>query len=158
MSPLRQQDAENERNLTVDFRQKHMDDAARHVAFLIDMSDSIHNIEVKERLRVLANRINDLKDTQVLFDSGERELDQLYDRYLPYLQTIILNYQKLEGSWNFEEIQRVRGMLMHSTEQLMDSIQEIKRILPQDEMSMASAEKKAIEAKKQLEEKYGKTN
>ncbi len=142
--------------MIMDFRQKHMDDASRYVAFLNDMSDSIHNIEVKERLRVLANRINDLKDTQVLFDSGERELDQLYDRYLPYLQTIILNYQKLEGSWNFDEIQRVRGMLMHSTQQLMESIQEIKKILPQDEMSMANAEKKAMEAKKQLEDKYGK--
>ncbi len=153
---MRQQDAEDERDLIMDFRQKHMDDASRYVAFLNDMSDSIHNIEVKERLRVLANRINDLKDTQVLFDSGERELDQLYDRYLPYLQTIILNYQKLEGSWNFDEIQRVRGMLMHSTQQLMESIQEIKKILPQDEMSMANAEKKAMEAKKQLEDKYGK--
>ena len=142
--------------MIMDFRQKHMDDASHYVAFLNDMSDSIHNIEVKERLRVLANRINDLKDTQVLFDSGERELDQLYDRYLPYLQTIILNYQKLEGSWNFDEIQRVRGMLMHSTQQLMESIQEIKKILPQDEMSMANAEKKAMEAKKQLEDKYGK--
>ena len=142
--------------MIMDFRQKHMDDASRYVAFLNDMSDSIHNIEVKERLRVLANRINDLKDTQVLFDSGERELDQLYDRYLPYLQTIILNYQKLEGSWNFDEIQRVRGMLMHSTQQLMESIQEIKKILPQDEMSMANAEKKAMGAKKQLEDKYGK--
>ena len=142
--------------MIMDFRQKHMDDASRYVAFLNDMSDSIHNIEVKERLRVLANRINDLKDTQVLFDSGERELDQLYDRYLPYLQTIILNYQKLEGSWNFDEIKRVRGMLMHSTQQLMESIQEIKKILPQDEMSMANAEKKAMEAKKQLEDKYGK--
>ena len=140
----------------MDFRQKHMDDASHYVAFLNDMSDSIHNIEVKERLRVLANRINDLKDTQVLFDSGERELDQLYDRYLPYLQTIILNYQKLEGSWNFDEIKRVRGMLMHSTQQLMESIQEIKKILPQDEMSMANAEKKAMGAKKQLEDKYGK--
>lgn len=153
---MRQQDAEDERDLIMDFRQKHMDDASRYVAFLNDMSDSIHNIEVKERLRVLANRINDLKDTQVLFDSGERELDQLYDRYLPYLQTIILNYQKLEGSWNFDEIQRVRRMLMHSTQQLMESIQEIKKILPQDEMSMANAEKKAMEAKKQLEDKYGK--
>ena len=142
--------------MIMDFRQKHMDDASRYVAFLNDMSDGIHNIEVKERLRVLANRINDLKDTQVLFDSGERELDQLYDRYLPYLQTIILNYQKLEGSWNFDEIKRVRGMLMHSTQQLMESIQEIKKILPQDEMSMANAEKKAMEAKKQLEDKYGK--
>ena len=142
--------------MIMDFRQKHMDDASRYVAFLNDMSDSIHNIEVKERLRVLANRINDLKDTQVLFDSGERELDQLYDRYLPYLQTIILNYQKLEGSWNFDEIKRVRGMLMHSTQQLMESIQEIKKILPQDEMSMANAEKKAMGAKKQLEDKYGK--
>ncbi len=142
--------------MIMDFRQKHMDDASHYVAFLNDMSDSIHNIEVKERLRVLANRINDLKDTQVLFDSGERELDQLYDRYLPYLQTIILNYQKLEGSWNFDEIQRVRGMLMHSTQQLMESIQEIKKILPQDEMSMANAEKKAMGAKKQLEDKYGK--
>ena len=142
--------------MIMDFRQKHMDDASHYVAFLNDMSDSIHNIEVKERLRVLANRINDLKDTQVLFDSGERELDQLYDRYLPYLQTIILNYQKLEGSWNFDEIQRVRGMLMHSTQQLMESIQEIKKILPQDEMSMANEEKKAMEAKKQLEDKYGK--
>ena len=142
--------------MIMDFRQKHMDDASHYVAFLNDMSDSIHNIEVKERLRVLANRINDLKDTQVLFDSGERELDQLYDRYLPYLQTIILNYQKLEGSWNFDEIQRVRGMLMHSTQQLMESIQEIKKILPQDEMSKANAEKKAMESKKQLEDKYGK--
>ncbi len=142
--------------MIMDFRQKHMDDASHYVAFLNDMSDSIHNIEVKERLRVLANRINDLKDTQVLFDSGERELDQLYDRYLPYLQTIILNYQKLEGSWNFDEIKRVRGMLMHSTQQLMESIQEIKKILPQDEMSMANAEKKAMGAKKQLEDKYGK--
>ena len=142
--------------MIIDFRQKHMDDASHYVAFLNDMSDSIHNIEVKERLRVLANRINDLKDTQVLFDSGERELDQLYDRYLPYLQTIILNYQKLEGSWNFDEIKRVRGMLMHSTQQLMESIQEIKKILPQDEMSMANAEKKAMGAKKQLEDKYGK--
>ena len=132
----------------------HMKQAAEYIYYLEDAKEKIYDKEIREKLEVLLRQFRDLRDLQYWFDSGERELDRLYDRYLPYLNTIMENYMKLETSWNFNELPKVKAKLMKILPQFTDTMRIIMEILPEDEMADARADAKAKQAKEELDRQY----
>ena len=97
-------------------------------------------------------RCDDLRDVQYLFDSGEKELIRLYERYMPYLLDILHQYQALEESGNYEAIQKSRTQLEKTLETMNDTIRTVSKILPQDEIDEANARARAEELRRLLEE------
>ena len=96
--------------------------------------------------------LRDLRDTQYLFDSGEKELIRLYDRYLPYFLTILDNYISLQESGNYEAISSNTERLITTVSEMVSAIRAVIRILPQDEIDEANARAKAEELRAMLEE------
>jgi len=137
-------------------KQKHMDQASDAIIYLNNATEKIYSISIKEKLATLKRKLQDLRDLQYWFDSGEKELDRLYNRYIPYLKTIIENYIKLETSWNHDELERVRNKLLHTLDEFIDTIRVISEILPQDEIDNANAEAKAKKAKEELDMRFRK--
>ena len=137
-----------------DRKELHMKQAASYIVYFEEAKDRIHDADVENGINELLRKLRDLRDLQYWFDSGEKELDRFYDRYLPYLNTIVENYIKLESSWNFEEIQKIRVRLTDALKQFAEITAAIMKILPEDEISEASAEAKARKAKQELDEAY----
>jgi hypothetical protein len=122
-------------------RQEHLDKAAKTLTEIYRHMESIRSASVLNKLEMLVNRIKDLRDVQYLFDSGEYELDRLYDRYLPYMLLVIGNYAEIEETGHDpEEVERVRKKLLRAIDTMNDAILNIRDILPQDEISSAKAE------------------
>lgn len=139
-------------------KQDHMnkDKASDAVVYLNNATEKIYSISIREKLEILKRKIQDLRDLQYWFDSGEKELDRLYNRYIPYLKTIIENYIKLETSWNHDELEHTRSKLLHTLDEFSDTIRVISEILPQDEIDNANAEAKAKKAKEELDMRFRK--
>lgn len=138
-------------------KEQHLQQARDILKDFYEYYDHIRNPEVKQKLEYLIGSIKDLRDTQYLFDSGEKDLDRLYDRILPYLKLVIGNYIELEDSWNTEEIANTRPRLLKAIDQVSESVDLIRKSLPDDEVTMAKAEAQAKKAKQKLDDKYGKT-
>ena len=120
------------------------------------MSETNDNIEIK-RQEHLDKAAKTLRDVQYLFDSGEYELDRLYDRYLPYLLLVIGNYAEIEETGHDpSEVQKVREKLLKALDTLIDVILNIRDILPQDEISKARAESGAKKKKEELDQMFPK--
>lgn len=132
----------------------HMRQAGEYISHLEETREKVYDADVKEQLAVLIRQFRDLRDLQYWFDSGERELDRLYERYLPYLNTILDSYLKLEASWNFTELPKVKEKLMKILPEFADTMRIIMEILPEDEMADARAEVKAKEAREKLDRQY----
>lgn len=152
---------ENGRSFRYDYfmdkrKDLHMKQAASYISYFEEAKDRIHDAEIENGINELLRKLRDLRDLQYWFDSGEKELDRFYERYLPYLNTIVENYIKLEGSWNFDELPRIRGKLAEALRQFADMITTIMKILPEDEISEASAEAKAKKAKQELDEAFNR--
>ena len=64
------------------------------------------------------------------------------------------NYMKLETSWNFNELPKVKAKLMKILPQFTDTMRIIMEILPEDEMADARADAKAKQAKEELDRQY----
>ena len=139
---------------TEEKKELHMKQAGGYISYLEETKEKIYDRKMKEELSLLIRQLRDLRDLQYWFDSGERELDRLYDRYMPYLNTILENYLKLEGSWNFTELEKVRGQLAKILPEFRDTMRVIMEILPEDEMADARAEVKAKEAKEKLDQQF----
>ena len=139
---------------TEEKKELHMKQAGGYISYLEETKEKIYDKKMKEELSLLIRQLRDLRDLQYWFDSGERELDRLYDRYMPYLNTILENYLKLEGSWNFTELEKVRGQLAKILPEFRDTMRVIMEILPEDEMADARAEAKAKEAKEELDQQF----
>ncbi len=139
---------------TEEKKELHMKQAGGYISYLEETKEKIYDKKMKEELSLLIRQLRDLRDLQYWFDSGERELDRLYDRYMPYLNTILENYLKLEGSWNFTELEKVRGQLAKILPEFRDTMRVIMEILPEDEMADARAEVKAKEAKEKLDQQF----
>lgn len=135
-------------------KELHMKQAGGYISYLEETKEKIYDKNMKEELSLLIRQLRDLRDLQYWFDSGERELDRLYDRYMPYLNTILENYLKLEGSWNFKELEKVRTQLAKILPEFRDTMRVIMEILPEDEMADARAEVKAKEAKEKLDQQF----
>ena len=135
-----------------DKKQKHLDQAADILKQLYKHMDNIRSAAVIRKLEQLIDRIKDLRDTQYLFDSGEYELDRLYERYLPYMLAVIGNYADIEETGHDpEEVERVRKKLIKGIDTMIDAIPNIRDILPQDEISSARAEAEAKKRKEELD-------
>jgi tyrosyl-tRNA synthetase len=132
----------------------HMKQAGEYISYLVETKDKIYDAAVKEKLENVIRKFQDLRDTQYWFDSGERELDKFYDRYVPFLNMIMENYLKLETSWNFNELNKVKEKLLKTFDEFIDTMNIIQSILPEDEISDAKAEVKAREAKAELEKRF----
>ncbi|MBE6127715.1 MAG: hypothetical protein E7185_00415 [Erysipelotrichaceae bacterium] len=132
----------------------HMKQAAEYIIYLEETKEKIYDKNLQEQLAVLIRQLRDLRDLQYWFDSGERELDRLYDRYMPYLNTILENYMKLETSWNNKELEKVKKQLTKILPEFTETMRVITQLLPEDEMTDARAEVKAREAKEKLDRQY----
>ena len=131
-----------------------MKQAAEYIIYLEETKEKIYDKNLQEQLAVLIRQLRDLRDLQYWFDSGERELDRLYDRYMPYLNTILENYMKLETSWNNKELEKVKKQLTKILPEFTETMRVITQLLPEDEMADARAEVKAREAKEKLDRQY----
>ena len=131
-----------------------MKQAAEYIIYLEETKEKIYDKNLQEQLTVLIRQLRDLRDLQYWFDSGERELDRLYDRYMPYLNTILENYMKLETSWNNKELEKVKKQLTKILPEFTETMRVIAQLLPEDEMADARAEAKAKAAKEQLDRQY----
>ena len=116
------------------------------------MKASIRSESIRSLLSETRRAVEELRDAQYLFDSGEKELIRLYERYLPYLLDILKQYQALEVSGNYEAIQKSRTQLEKTLAQMNDTIKTVTKILPQDEIDEANARAKAEELRRLLEE------
>ena len=119
---------------------------------LEDMKASIRSESIRSLLSETRRAVEELRDAQYLFDSGEKELIRLYERYLPYLLDILKQYQALEVSGNYEAILKSRSQLEKTLAQMNDTIKTVTKILPQDEIDEANARAKAEELRRLLEE------
>ena len=119
---------------------------------LEDMKASIRSESIRSLLSETRRAVEELRDAQYLFDSGEKELIRLYERYLPYLLDILKQYQALEVSGNYEAILKSRTQLEKTLVQMNDTIKTVTKILPQDEIDEAHARAKAEELRRLLEE------
>lgn len=136
-------------------KEEHLEKARKTLIELYRRMEKIRSAKVIEKLEMLINRIRDLRDVQYLFDSGEYELDRLYDRYLPYLLLVIGNYAEIEETGHDpQEVERVRAKLLKAIDTLMDAILNIRDILPQDEISGAKAEAEAKKKKEELDQMF----
>ena len=109
---------------------------------------------VRSLLKETASAIGNLRDAQYLFDSGEKELLRLYERYLPYLMEIVSEYTRLEESGNYDALMKNREKLMKTIRAMNDTVRSITKLLPQDEIDEANARQKAEELRRQLEEQH----
>ena len=119
---------------------------------LEDMKASIRSESIRSLLSETRRAVEELRDAQYLFDSGEKELIRLYERYLPYLLDILKQYQALEVSGNYEAILKSRSQLEKTLAQMNDTIKTVTKILPQDEIDEANARGKAEELRRLFEE------
>ena len=134
----------------------HMKQAASYITYFQDARDKIYDADIRQKMEDMIRVLRDLRDLQYWFDSGEKELDRFYDRYLPFLNMIIENYLKLETSWNFNELKKVKEKLLRTLDQVIDVTKQVMTILPMDEISDANAEIKAKQAKEELDRKFSK--
>ncbi len=122
---------------------------------LDQISASISSEKIRSLLAETRRNLENLRDVQYLFDSGEKELIRLYERYMPYLLDILHQYQALEESGNYEAIQKSRTQLEKTLETMNDTIRTVSKILPQDEIDEANARARAEELRRLLEEQRG---
>ncbi|MBR2769872.1 MAG: hypothetical protein IKD68_13140 [Solobacterium sp.] len=127
----------------MDAKDARMESASRYIASLVRYAEKVRSKEVQEKLNVIQRSLRELRDTQVLFDSGEKKLIRLYEKYLPYFFEILDQYAVLEQSGNYDAIVRNRAQLLAMTERLDQAINSIRIILPQDEIDEANARARA---------------
>ena len=138
-----------------DKKEDHLEKARKTLIGLYKQMENIRSASVIRKIEQLIDRIKDLRDVQYIFDSGEYELDRLYDRYLPYVMLVIGNYADIEETGHDpEEVERVRAKLIKVIDTLNDAILTIRDILPQDEISNAKAEAAAKKKKEELDQMF----
>ncbi len=138
--------------LYMDDKEKRIVTASQYLAKLKNYSDKVTSQEVRTKLEEVSRNLRDLRDTQVLFDSGEKELIRLYDRYIPYLFEILDQYLVIEESANYDAIVRNRKQLMATLGYMNDAIISVREILPQDEIDEANARARAEKLRQALDE------
>lgn len=115
-------------------------------------AERIRSEEVKQALLEVSHSLGNLRDAQYLFDSGEKELIRLYERYMPYFIDILAQYETIENSGNYEALQKHRTALLKTLKEMNGVIKTVTTILPQDEIDEANARAKADELRRMLEE------
>ena len=131
---------------------EHLEKAAKTLTSLYRHMDKIRSARVIRKLEQLIDRIKDLRDTQYLFDSGEKELVRIYERYLPYYLDILRQFVSLQDSANYEAIRTNEAQLINTMRKMTSMIRSVIKVLPQDEIDEANAMAKAEELRRRLEE------
>jgi len=114
--------------------------------------EKIRSKELDDAVENLRIAVRDLRDTQYLFDSGEKELIRLYERYLPYFWQILDQYLDLQDSGNYDAIVRNGEHLQKTIDHMISVVRSVIKILPQDEIDEANAKARAEELRRMLEE------
>ncbi len=132
-------------------KEERLNQAAEQIRLLEQYAAKIRNENVQTSLRSLISVLGSLKETQYLFDSGEKELKNLYSRYLPYLDQILDQYLEITESGNYEAVLKSERELQRTLSSLTDAVRRINLILPQDEAADAAASIAAEKMKHALE-------
>ena len=112
----------------------------------------LRNRELASAADDVYHALRDLRDTQYLFDSGEKDLVRFYERYLPYYLDILRQFVSIQDSANYEAIQMNEAQLLKTMRQMTAMIRSLTKTLPQDEIDEANAKAKAEELRAGLEE------
>ncbi len=135
-----------------DTKEERIEHAGMLISQIGKISESIRYENIRDLLEDTKRALADLRDTQYLFDSGEKELIRLYERYMPYFMEILNQYASLEVSGNYEAIQKSRPQLEKTILKMNDTIRAVAKILPQDEIDEANARARVEELQRMLEE------
>lgn len=139
-----------------DLKEKHMKEAADFIRWAEDFRENIYHPDLSGLLEKLIRDLRNLRDTEYYFESGEKQLKSLYERYLPYLKVILNEYRSMQETNDYEKIQTLSVRLRRMLENVDEAVKEINAILPQDEIDNARAEAKARKIKQMLDEKTGR--
>ncbi|MCR5795470.1 MAG: hypothetical protein K6G61_09055 [Solobacterium sp.] len=134
-----------------ELKEEHMASASRYITKFQEYAEELPDNPIRTSLNETIRELRELRDMQYWFDSGEKELAKLYDRYLPYLDEILQKYIHLQTFIRFAEVRKLRDRLASSLQTMNDTIRNIRLILPQDEIDDASYTAKAKKAKAQLD-------
>lgn len=138
-----------------ELKEEHIRLAGSYIAFFREESEKIYKADVRRSLTALIRSLQELRDTEYIFESGEKELIKVYDRYLPYLKSIVSDYMKMQEAGNYEAINKVSDQMIHAFEVFGDAMDQVRRILPQDEIDQANAEAAARKMKEALDRRDG---
>jgi hypothetical protein len=135
----------------MDKKEEHLKACADFIRWADDFTEKIYQPGLRDQLARLVRDLRELRDTEYYFESGERDLDRLYNRYLPYLKVIFNEYAAMQESNDYEKIQRLAVRLRPMLENVDTAVREITKILPQDEIDEAEARAKAEKIKAELD-------
>lgn len=139
-----------------DLKEKHMKQAADFIRWAEDFREKIYHPDLRDLLEKLIRDLKNLRDTEYYFESGEKQLISLYERYLPYLKVILNEYRSMQETNDYEKIQTLSVRLRRMLENVDEAVKEINEKLPQDEINNARAEAQARKIKQMLDEKTGR--
>ena len=139
-----------------DLKEKHMKQAAGFIRWAEDFREKIYHPDLRNLLEKLIRDLKNLRDTEYYFESGEKQLISLYERYLPYLKVILNEYRSMQETNDYEKIQTLSVRLRRMLENVDEAVKEINEKLPQDEIDNARAEAQARKIKQMLDEKTGR--
>lgn len=137
-----------------DYKKYHEAQANRFILKLDAYQTSIYNQYLQSKLNDLKQTLQDLKTSQYYFDSDEIDLTRLYSQYLPLLDTILEQYLKFQEAGAYEKTALLTGKIFAMISRLQTTIQNIKDLLPEDEIAEAKASAQARKQKQLLNEKY----
>jgi len=139
-----------------DLKEKHMKQAADFIRWAEDFREKIYHPDLRDLLEKLIRDLKNLRDTEYYFESGEKQLISLYERYLPYLKVILNEYRSMQETNDYEKIQTLSVRLRRMLANVDEAVKEINEKLPQDEIDNARAEAQARKIKQMLDEKTGR--
>ncbi len=139
-----------------DLKERHMKEAADFIRWAEDFREKIYHPDLRNLLEKLIRDLKNLRDTEYYFESGEKQLISLYERYLPYLKVILNEYRSMQETNDYEKIQTLSVRLRRMLENVDEAVKEINEKLPQDEIDNARAEAQARKIKQMLDEKTGR--
>ena len=139
-----------------DLKEKHMKQAADFIRWAEEFREKIYHPDLRDLLEKLIRDLKNLRDTEYYFESGEKQLISLYERYLPYLKVILNEYRSMQETNDYEKIQTLSVRLRRMLENVDEAVKEINEKLPQDEINNARAEAQARKIKQMLDEKTGR--
>lgn len=139
-----------------DLKEKHMKQAADFIRWAEDFREKIYHPDLRDLLEKLIRDLKNLREMEYYFESGEKQLISLYERYLPYLKVILNEYRSMQETNDYEKIQTLSVRLRRVLENVDEAVKEINEKLPQDEIDNARAEAQARKIKQMLDEKTGR--
>ena len=123
-----------------DLKEKHMKQAADFIRWAEDFREKIYHPDLRDLLEKLIRDLKKLREMEYYFESGEKQLISLYERYLPYLKVILNEYRSMQETNDYEKIQTLSVRLRRVLENVDEAVKEINEKLPQDEINNARAE------------------